>query len=510
MSRLPLIAVVTVCLGCMDLPPREHFIPTDLRKASEREYPTGERIVLRSGVEYVGTFHLKIAGGGDPRDEVVITSDGDKPATIAAGDGDGIVVSDTGVRIVNLVLKGSGREKNKGTGVKAYNDRPGGDKRSKVRFSRLAVSGFGRAGISVESSPADGSDSGFKDVVIESCTVSDGVHYGIWSNGHEQPRGSWKYPHANITVRGCEAWGILGDPNKHDNHSGNGIMIGSVDGALIENCCAHDNGARNGSRTGGPVGIWTYCARKVVIQRCESYANRAGERAVDGGGFDLDGGVTESVMQYNYSHDNDGAGYLVYSYKDAPHEFRDNVVRFNVSINDGRRGEYGGIAVGHHGDRNRNTLVHHNLVVVGPAKDAKPCALVTAQTEGLKVFNNVFIARKGAFLAGTWGLKPGEGLRLAGNTWMFEGEPSLLQGNASCRSFEEWLQKGGLEANDRLEPLRAAPVDVAPTFWPRPVATLGELLGPTPSTVDVPNLPPTDFLGRKISASRFAGPFAPK
>lgn len=40
-------------------------------------------------------------------------------------------------------------------------------------------------------------------------------------------------------------------------------------------------------------------------------------RAAHSGGFDLDRGVTNSVMQYNCSYDNDGAGYLIYQYEGA-------------------------------------------------------------------------------------------------------------------------------------------------------------------------------------------------
>lgn len=527
MSRLALI--LTLAIGVC--PAQEYHVSPDgsddgdgrsaatawrtLLRASREEYQPGDRILLRSGAEHAGTLRLRVAGGGDPARPVEVTSTGERPATIVAGDGDGVCLIHSGVTVRNLIVKGSGREGNKGVGVRASNNRPGGDKRSGIRIRGVEVSGFTKAGILIEGRAADGSDSGFQDVLIEACKVTDGVHHGIHSFGPEQPKGSWKYPHAGITVRGCEVSGITGDPDKHDNHSGNGIFLGSVDGALIERCCAHDNGARNGSKTGGPVGIWTYCSRKVVIQHCESYANRSGARPLDGGGFDLDGGVVESVLQYNYSHDNDGAGYLVYSYEKAPHEFRDNIVRFNVSVNDGRRGEYGGIVVGHHGDRNVNTTVHNNLVIVGPAAEGKSFALVSAQTEGMKVFNNVFVVRKGAFLVGTWGLKPGKGLQLSGNTWLVEGKPQLLQGNAGCGDFEEWVKKGDLDVasvKDTTAALSEKVPEAAAVYWPREPASAGALFkaaGNSAIEPSLPAFPAADFLGRPIRSSRFAGPYAP-
>ncbi|MHC4591284.1 MAG: Ig-like domain-containing protein, partial [Planctomycetota bacterium] len=55
--------------------------------------------------------------------------------------------------------------------------------------------------------------------------------------------------------------------------------------------------------------------------------------ALDGGGFDLDGGVTNSILQYNLSHNNDGYGYLLCQYTGAG-DFANNIVRYNISQDD--------------------------------------------------------------------------------------------------------------------------------------------------------------------------------
>ena len=56
---------------------------------------------------------------------------------------------------------------------------------------------------------------------------------------------------------------------------------------------------------------------------------------VDGDGFDLDGGVTNSVIQYCYSHDNDGPGLMLYGYTDAGvATWNNNTIRYCVSQND--------------------------------------------------------------------------------------------------------------------------------------------------------------------------------
>ena len=73
---------------------------------------------------------------------------------------------------------------------------------------------------------------------------------------------------------------------------GSGIVLEGVDGGVIQNCVAHDNG-QNNTFCGGPVGIWTLESNNITIQHCESYRNHSGT-GCDGAGLDLDGGVTNS------------------------------------------------------------------------------------------------------------------------------------------------------------------------------------------------------------------------
>ena len=124
------------------------------------------------------------------------------------------------------------------------------------------------------------------------------------------------YAHADVRVTHCQAFDNTGDPAYFKNHSGSGIVLYQVDGGLMEDCAAWNNGALCRA-SGGGVGLWTCASRRVVIQHCESFANRTS--GGDGGGFDLDGGSVDCVLQYNYSHDNDGPGLMVYTYPYASH-----------------------------------------------------------------------------------------------------------------------------------------------------------------------------------------------
>lgn len=95
----------------------------------------------------------------------------------------------------------------------------------------------------------------------------------------------------------------------HDN-GGDGVMMGPVDHGSIDNCVAYHNGVLRNVR----LGLWCWDSHDVVIQNSESYGNMApfyNSDTRDGGGFDLDLGTNDCIIQYCYSHDNTGEGYLI-------------------------------------------------------------------------------------------------------------------------------------------------------------------------------------------------------
>ncbi len=65
-----------------------------------------------------------------------------------------------------------------------------------------------------------------------------------------------------------------------------------------------------------------------------SYRNHNGGTGVDGGGFDLDGGTTNSTITMSFSFFNDGPGFLVCQFEGANRETRNNTIRDSVSLDD--------------------------------------------------------------------------------------------------------------------------------------------------------------------------------
>ena len=331
--------------------------------------PPRRPILFEGGAEFVGNFALAARVDGRPGQPDHVGSYGRGRAVIRAGRGTGIRVEDLGgVVIRDLVVVGDLRDGNEGFGVLVLHRRPDETRLEGIRIEGVEARGFRWAGIYVGGVPTnlpgfeapEGSRHGFRDVRIRDCTARENTYYGIYVDGAGKGAGT-DYANRDVAIAECVAADNPGDPQYADNHSGNGILLADTDGGLIEHCVAHGNGEANAGRTGGPVGIWTYASNRVTIQSCESYGNRTGGQA-DGGGFDLDGGVTNSVIQYCYSHDNDGPGFLVWNYAAAPHRLADNVIRYNISAGDGRKHGYGGISVGTSDAPVRNLSVHNNTV----------------------------------------------------------------------------------------------------------------------------------------------------
>lgn len=122
------------------------------------------------------------------------------------------------------------------------------------------------------------------------------------------------YPSTNVIVRN----------NRIDKVGGDAITTRDTDGALIEYNKVSDSRYQE---TGYNAGIWPFQATNTVIQYNEVYRTRGVQ---DGQGFDTDHISSDTVMQYNYSHDNEGGFMLVMN--GFPHV--SPTIRYNISIND--------------------------------------------------------------------------------------------------------------------------------------------------------------------------------
>ncbi len=116
----------------------------------------------------------------------------------------------------------------------------------------------------------------------------------------------------------------------HDTY-GDGIAIYMSHEGTIQSSVVYRSGMEPPPEDiGSPVGLWWWTAENMVGQLNESYDNHS--PSVDGGGYDIDYGSTNSTMQYNYGHDNGAYCISVFGYHGAT---TTNIVRYNVCAGDG-------------------------------------------------------------------------------------------------------------------------------------------------------------------------------
>ncbi len=280
-----------------------------IEKLNSTTFGPDDRILFEGGQTFKGTLVLDAADSGAPGRKLTVTSYAGR-AVIDGGTGRAISIDGCNHFVIrDLELKGAGRKSaSTESGLFAQSARD-------IEVDDVEVWGFRKNGIHMN---------GVADVRITRVHAHDNGKEGIGIMGPARSR--------NIYIAHCLAENNAGDPSFTRTHSGSGIFVGYTDGAVIEYCEARFNGWDMGWRGGnGPVGIWTWQSDRVIMQFNISHHNRS--TTGDGGGFDLDGGVTNSIIQYNYSHNNFGPGFLICQV--GRNKFSGNIVRYNISQDDG-------------------------------------------------------------------------------------------------------------------------------------------------------------------------------
>jgi hypothetical protein len=144
----------------------------------------------------------------------------------------------------------------------------------------------------------------------------------------------------------------------------------------------------------GPVGIWAWDADSVTIEHCLSYRNKTSKGGEDGGGFDFDGGITNSVIQYCLSYENEGSGIGLFQFDNAG-PWENNTIRYNISINDGsvsaaKSGIY--IWSANKVDKLKNCKVYNNTIY--NSKHAAISYAPLTVSEDFIFYNNILAGKK--------------------------------------------------------------------------------------------------------------------
>jgi len=279
-------------------------------RVNDTRLQPGDHVYFQGDQSSAGTLELDRDDSGTSDRKVVVTSWGDGQAIIDGGNGSSLRANGCDYLIVrNLRFAGSGRKSgNTQDGLWVFDSQG-------LEIDRVEVSGFRGSGLQAD---------GVREARIANVYAHDNGAAGI-SIGYERRS-------SDLHISYCVARNNPGDPSNLTNHSGNGIVVANARSAIVEYCEASNNGWDMPRKGNGPVGIWAWNSDRVIIQFCVSRDNKS--PGDDGGGFDLDGGMTNSILQYNLSYNNDGPGYFLCQFPEAG-VFRDNIVRYNISQNDG-------------------------------------------------------------------------------------------------------------------------------------------------------------------------------
>lgn len=402
-----------------------------------------DTIYFQSGVVYERNLEINASGSED--NPLVITTTGQEKAIISSGNGFGLRLSNCDhVKVSNLVIRGNGRlSGSKENGVIIENCR-------NLVLEDLEVKGFQHSGVLVRGSSQK----------IRIC------HIYANENGFAGIQVIGKYPDRyackNITIDHCRVENNPGDPTVLNNHSGNGIIVGACDSVLIEYCEALGNGWDMPRIGNGPVGIWAWHADHVIIQHCISHQNRTSQGGADGGGFDLDGGVTNSVIQYCLSYENEGAGFGVFEYANAS-PLHHNTIRYNISINDGIKNGNTSVMVWngtHDSTKLRQVCIYNNLFY-SDRRGGSAVYFTDAYQKEILFANNIFLTCDPALKG------PLSNSCFIGNVYWNLGYPFSLGGYTS---FDDWVKAtgkemlGGVVQGMNLDPLLLDPGPLYVTY----------------------------------------------
>ena len=419
----------------------------------------GDAVFFAGGQVFGGTLLLDSLDSGRGEQLVLISSYGDGRAVLDGGSGSALRADGCNyLSLQNLVLCGAGRkEGNTGDGVHISH----GDH---ILVDNLEASGFQHSGLRLHTCD---------NLIISNVYAHDNGFAGIYVSGNTE-NDPLNYDNQDLYIGYCVAENNPGDPTELNKGSGFGIIAHSVERGVIEYCEAFNNGwdiPWNGGP--GPRGISVWDSRDLIVQHCIAHDNRTIPGGHDGGGFVFDGGTSHSVIQYCISFRNGGAGFGLFEHGGAK-PWRNNIIRFNISQDDGIVNHYASLGIWKIedlGEMSSCEIYNNTFYNSNPGGSA---LWIWEDYPGFNFRNNVFIY-EGSFI---W-----EGRELAttefhGNCYWNLGGKQEIQGYSS---LEAWARATGNEILDEtLTGVFADPLLVDP----------GTLNAADPEGINAENLSP--------------------
>jgi hypothetical protein len=473
-----------------------------ISRANQSSYSPGDSILLRRGCQWHGPG-FKARGNGSVQSPITLADYGDPGLTLPLIIGEGthepaILLQNVQNWVVrNLELTQLGQtpqnldpNNEKGKDADQYSD----------EYMRAVVHVLG---LGAPNDPNCGEGCTVRNILLENLIVHDGSWTGVYvSGGYYQLKTATFGVVDNLVIRNIESYNnhkagieitctyyqtrIYATSNVwvlsshlHDN-GGDGAMVGPVRNALLDgNLCEYNGRIRNAR-----VGCWTWDSGRTTIQFNESHHNMtplSDNKARDGSGFDLDLGTEDGMIQYNWSHDNEGEGYLLLSwpvgYGYSRGESHNIQMRYNLSERDGKK-LAGGITV--FGGVNplviyNNTVYYEPDRLAGTAMFNGEGGALTTSIFGksgkpvMFTYNNIFITNgrtnSAAVDNNIW--TDGAGTFTYNNNiwWRAAGGLRFQWGGSVITSWAGWTGQGFDAAGFSLDPLVIGPSGAGPDAY---------------------------------------------
>jgi hypothetical protein len=396
-----------------------------IAKVNAVAFKPGDTILFQAGHTFGGT--LKPKTGGTSSSPITFGSYGSGRAIISSGGGDGaVVLNKGGIGFVNLKFVGSPN----GRSQDGVHFETTGGSYANIRVDHCEITGYGGSGLRVF---GNHETDGFSNIRITYDSIHDNVDTGITINALTNN------VHRNVYVGHNDVYNTWGTASHFP--SGSGIVVGCVNGAVVERNTSHNNGYKGGD---GVVGVWTFASTGVWMQYNEAYNNHSMGHA-DGDGIDFDADTQNSVMQYNYSHDNDGAGLMFDQWKSNA-RFTNDVMRYNVSQNNGHKNGYCDINVF---GQIYNSAIYNNDIYCGVATAAVKIAfsaLGGSYVRGLHLANNIIETTGGRPLINVAGNElQGSNLSFVADDYWTNGGAVRFNFGKTYNSLSAWQGATGQE-----------------------------------------------------------------
>ncbi|MFI6815917.1 right-handed parallel beta-helix repeat-containing protein [Nonomuraea sp. NPDC050328] len=315
-----------------------------LGKVNAQTFQPGDTVGFKAGGQWTGQLAPK--GSGTSAEPITITSYGTGTKPLIAGGGavdaavklqnqHDIVVS--GLEVTNT---GSGTTPRIGIGVSATD--AGAVPGITIRGNHVhAIQGASSgnqssnpsAGGIIVSARGKNVPTYYQNLLIEGNEVADSRSYGIVTWSQWMQREGWTYLWEDlmgIPAADYRPWtpstGVVVRGNHVHDISAGGISVMQAAGALIEHNRVHKTAQNHGN-----VGIWWAGTDDTVVQFNQVSGTKYWGLAHDGNAFDADASAHRSLVQYNFSHDNEGGFFIAVSTGTGPAEA---TIRYNVSQGD--------------------------------------------------------------------------------------------------------------------------------------------------------------------------------